>query len=79
MEIWMKRTEKDSTFRSLCCYLVLSCVWGKGWGMNGLFPSSYSLFKFRKLNQSISASVQGTLRRGNEHIAQSIALGMMKR
>ena len=29
MEMWMKRTEKDSTFRSLCCYLVLSCVLGK--------------------------------------------------
>ena len=33
----------------------------------------------RKLNQRISASVQGTPRRGNEHIAQGIALGMMKR
>ncbi|MDD6842235.1 MAG: hypothetical protein PUD67_00695 [Prevotellaceae bacterium] len=37
------------------------------------------LFEFRKLNQRISASVQGTPRRGNEHIAQGIALGMMKR
>ena len=38
-----------------------------------------SKFKFRKLNQRISASVQGTPRRGNEHIAQGIALGIMKR
>ena len=36
-------------------------------------------FKFRKLNQRTSASVQGTPRKGNEHIAQGIALGMMKR
>ena len=36
-------------------------------------------FKCHKLNQRISASVQGTPRRGNEHIAQGIALGMMKR
>ena len=36
-------------------------------------------FKFLKLNQRISASVQVTPRRGNEHIAQGIALGMMKR
>ena len=40
---------------------------------------SIKKFKFRKLNQRISASVQGTPRRGNEHIAQGIALGMMKR
>ena len=40
---------------------------------------SMKKFKFRKLNQRISASVQGTPRRGNEHIAQGIALGMMKR
>ena len=39
----------------------------------------YKLVKFRKLNQRISASVQGTPRRGNEHRAQGIALGMMKR
>ena len=38
-----------------------------------------SFFKFLKLNQRISASVQGTPRRDNEHIAQGIALGMMKR
>ena len=31
------------------------------------------------MNQRISACVQGTPRRGNEHIAQGIALGMMKR
>ena len=47
------------------------------------------VFKFLKSNQRISASVkgtprrktcvQGTPRRGNEHIAQGIALGMMKR
>ena len=37
------------------------------------------LLTFRKLNQRISASVQGTPRRGNEHIAQGSALGMMKR
>ena len=47
------------------------------------------IFKFRKMNQRISASiqgtprretsVQGTPRRGNEHIALGIALGMMKR
>ena len=37
------------------------------------------LLTFRKLNQRISACVQGTPRRGNEHIAQGIALGMMKR
>ena len=37
------------------------------------------LFKFLKLNQRISAIIQGTPRRGNEHIAQGIALGMMKR
>ena len=48
------------------------------------FPSGYgisliNLFTFRKLNQRISACVQGTPRRGNEHIAQGIALGMMKR
>ena len=36
-------------------------------------------FKCHKLNQRISASVQGTPRRGNEHIAQGTALGMMKR
>ena len=39
------------------------------------FPSGYgisliNLFTFRKLNQRISACVQGTPRRGNEHIAQ---------
>ena len=34
-----------------------------------------SFFKFLKLNQRISESVQGTPRRGNEHIAQGIALG----
>ena len=39
------------------------------------FWSKYTLL----LNQRISASVQGTPRRGNEHIAQGIALGMMKR
>ena len=39
------------------------------------FWSKYTLFKFLKLNQRISASVQGTPRRGNEHIAQGIALG----
>ena len=44
------------------------------------FPSGYgisliNLFTFRKLNQRISACVQGTPRRGNEHIAQGIALG----
>ena len=43
------------------------------------FWSKYTLFKFLKLNQRISASVQGTPRRGNEHIAHGIALGMMKR
>ena len=32
-------------------------------------------FKILKLNQRISASVQGTPRRGNEHIAQGIVLG----
>ena len=32
-------------------------------------------FNLRKLNQRISASVQGTPRRGNEHIAQGDALG----
>ena len=32
-------------------------------------------FKILKLNQRISAIVQGTPRRGNEHIAQGIALG----
>ena len=31
-------------------------------------------FKILKLNQRISASVQGTPRRGNEHIAQGYAL-----
>ena len=36
-------------------------------------------FKFRKFNQGAYASVQRTPRRGNEHIAQGIALGMMKR
>ena len=36
------------------------------------------VFTFRKSNQRISACVQGTPRRGNEHIAQGIALGMMK-
>ncbi|MCI7082300.1 MAG: hypothetical protein SPG95_05420 [Bacteroidaceae bacterium] len=30
------------------------------------------------MNQRVSACVQGTPRRGNEHIAQGIALGMMK-
>ena len=40
---------------------------------------SIKKFKFRKLNQRISASVQGTPRRDNEQIAQGIALGMMKR
>ena len=34
-----------------------------------------SFFKFLKLNQRISASVQGTPRRGNKHIAQGDALG----
>ena len=32
-------------------------------------------FKILKLNQRISASVQGTPRRGNEHIAQGDAQG----
>ena len=40
---------------------------------------SICVFTFRKSNQRISASVQGTPRRGYEHIAQGIALGMMKR
>ena len=35
------------------------------------------LFKFLKLNQRISAIIQGTPRRGNEHIAQGIALGRL--
>ena len=38
-------------------------------------PIYMTLFKILKLNQRISASVQGTPRRGNEHIAQGIALG----
>ena len=42
-------------------------------------PIYMTSFKILKLNQRIIASVQGTPRRGNEHIAQGIALGMMKR
>ena len=38
-------------------------------------PIYMTSFKILKLNQRISASVQGTPRRGNEHIAQGIALG----
>ena len=38
-------------------------------------PEIITIFKFLKLNQRISVSVQGTPRRGNEHIAQGIALG----
>ena len=32
------------------------------------------IFKFRKMNQRISASIQGTPRRGNEQIAKGYAL-----
>ena len=35
-----------------------------------LIPQNYYKLTFRKLNQRISACVQGTPRRGNEHIAQ---------
>ena len=37
-------------------------------------PIYMTSFKILKLNQRISASVQGTPRRGNEHIAQGDAL-----